>query len=223
MTHHGETQRTSEKAVRKTKHSYNPTNANGYVAKSGNKTDDVLFQFKHNSHFWGNRPIEEPRVTGVKWQLCLDSLKQLSSAAYRVPRLSRATPGNVIMNHEYHATTALLHRANITSPSQLKLRTDKIFFTRISPCKRHNSRMLLKMWPQLLVLQRHKVMRRWMTRFPRHNAVTSFARELSKTKILERATWRKKHHKCPTTKAKQHRPTFRQVPLLNSCNKRPVV
>jgi len=51
MTHHSETQRTSEKAVRKTKHSYNPTKANGYVAKSGTKTDDVLLQFKHNSHF----------------------------------------------------------------------------------------------------------------------------------------------------------------------------
>jgi len=51
MTHHGETQRTSEKAVRKTKHSYNPTKANGYVAKSGTKTDDVLLLFKHNSHF----------------------------------------------------------------------------------------------------------------------------------------------------------------------------
>jgi len=127
MTHHGETQRTSEKAVRKTKHSYNPTHANGYVAKSGTKTDDVLLLFKHNSHFWGYRPIEETRVTGVKWQMGLDSLKQLSSAAYRVSCLLRATPGNVIMDHEFHAGGAVLQRANITSPRQIKLHTDISF------------------------------------------------------------------------------------------------
>jgi len=68
--------------------------------------------------------IEETRVTGVKWQLCLDSLKQLSSAANRVSCLLRATPGNVIMDHEFHAGGAVLHRANITSSSQIKLRTD---------------------------------------------------------------------------------------------------
>lgn len=54
----------------------------------------------------------------------LDSLKQLSSAAYRVSCLLRSTPGNVIMDHEFHAGGAVLQRANITSPSQIKLRTD---------------------------------------------------------------------------------------------------
>jgi hypothetical protein len=94
------------------------------VAKSGTKTDDVLLQFKHNSHFWGYKPIEETRVTGVKWQLCLDSLKQLSSAAYRLSCLLRATPGNVITDHEFHEGNAVLHRANNNSPSEIKLCTD---------------------------------------------------------------------------------------------------
>lgn len=60
----------------------------------------------------------------MKWQLCLDSLKQLSSAAYRVSCLLRATTGNAIMDHEFHAGGAVLHRANIISSSQIKLRTD---------------------------------------------------------------------------------------------------
>jgi hypothetical protein len=42
LKYHNETQRTSQKAARETKHSYNPTKANGYVAKNGNDIDDVL-------------------------------------------------------------------------------------------------------------------------------------------------------------------------------------
>lgn len=132
------------------------------MAKSGTKTDDVLLQFKHNSHFWDYRPIEETRVTGVKWELCLDSLKQLSSAAYRVSCFLRAIPGKVIMDHEFKAGGAVLHRANITSSSQIKLRTYRYFFIRIGACKTRNPRTLLKMWLHLLVLQRHKMMCRWL-------------------------------------------------------------
>jgi hypothetical protein len=170
MTHHGETQRTSEKAVRKTKHSYNPTNANGYVVKSGTKTDDVLLQFKHKSHFWGYRPIEETRVTGVKWQLCLVSLKQLSSAAYRVSCLLRATPGNVIMDHEFHARGCRAAPGKHYFAESNKI-TYRYFFITISTCMTHNSRILLKMWLQLFVLQRHKMMRRWLREPENHECL----------------------------------------------------